>query len=77
MILGGCLLVAAAAAAIIEGYASDAQQRGGNLALAFTLFVVAVLAIIVGFIGYVRSPHRTEGIVAQGDEPNSASPSEK
>lgn len=61
MILGGCLLVAAAAAAIIEGYASDAQERGGNLTLAFTLAVAAALAATAGAIGYVRSPHRTEG----------------
>jgi hypothetical protein len=58
MILGGFLLVAAAAAAIIEGYAADAQERVGSLALPFTLAVVAVLVTTIGAVGYVWSPHR-------------------
>ncbi|GII98846.1 hypothetical protein Slu03_12240 [Sediminihabitans luteus] len=62
-------MVAAAAAAIIEGYASDAQERVGSSVLDLTLAVVSVLVTIVGAIGYARS-NRIERTASQGHEHN-------
>ncbi|MCB7135513.1 hypothetical protein [Cellulosimicrobium marinum] len=57
--LGCLLLVAAAAAAVIEGYASDAQERSGSLAVPFALAVGAVLVTTLGVVGSVRAARRT------------------
>lgn len=68
LIFGSCLLVAAAAAAIVEGHASDAEMRGGSLALALTLAAAAALVTTIEAMGYIRSPHWTEGAASQGHE---------
>lgn len=73
MFLGGLLVVAASAAAVFEGYASDAEQRSGNPALALTLAVMAVLVATVGAIGYARS-RRTERIGSRGHGLHSSEP---
>ncbi|WP_146252031.1 hypothetical protein [Xylanimonas oleitrophica] len=57
--LGGLLLLVAAAAAVLEGYASDAEQRTGDPTSAIVLAAVGVVAGVVGVIGSAMRPGRT------------------
>lgn len=63
--LGGLLLVAAAAAAVLEGYASDAEHRTGNLTLAIVLAAIGVIAGVASFIGLALRPGRTHETSSQ------------
>ncbi|RCK58304.1 hypothetical protein DTO57_08990 [Microbacterium sorbitolivorans] len=57
---GALLLVAAAAAAIAEGYAADAQARGGNIIPALVIAGLGIASAIVGLVLPPASPRSAD-----------------
>ena len=51
VLVGICLVMGAAAAAIFEGYASDAEMRPGNSAPALLLGLAGTVTVLVGICG--------------------------
>lgn len=56
---GIVLLIAAAAAAVIEGYASDAEARTGDPTLAIILGAVGLVFFIGGLLMQSLTPRRS------------------
>ena len=54
MVAGAGVILIAAASAIIEGFASDAEMRGGNIVPALTGGLLGAVLVLVGLYGQAR-----------------------
>ncbi len=61
VVVGVVMLTAAAAAAIHEGYAADAEGRGGNVLPAMVPMAFGLIAIVVGSIAQARRHRAVRG----------------
>lgn len=53
-LFGAALVIAAMCVAIIEGYASDAELRGGNIVPAIMVGLVGLVCAVIGVLAFVK-----------------------
>jgi len=51
---GAGVMIAAGVSAIMEGYASDAEMRGGNIVPALIMGLLGVVLVLVGLCGQAQ-----------------------